>query len=464
MEEANYHSPLIIVTIRLSEAFCIVLAALAAISISGYFLNLPYFYRLMPNGPATNLMTALSIGLTAIAILLNIREKTRLSYAVLLVTTIILVCKVLMTIVHIEFFDILQSYIINFHQNFGDNKPNHMGTNTLWMMLFVVTSLWVSFRQQYILSQIVSLLALLIPLTSIFGYIFHIPSLHGDMSLNTIVGGTLLIIVTLGINAQHGLLEALLSTSTSGKLARRQCLSGCLFIALLASSLVYFKNAITLQCLFTLSLVATFGFVLVLVLSSTLVHLNIERKRRILEIKLIHDAQYDPLTGVYNRLAFGEETQKALLRQARNHEHICILLIDIDLFKHVNDTYGHAIGDRVLCSVAESIKQSVRATDIVCRYGGEEFSVLLPNVTLERGCYIAEKIRHRVHSTDLSDLTDDDFRISVSIGCSTIDTNNPSIDLALKWADMALYEAKHHGRNQVKSMRSITTIRDLRHH
>ncbi|MCK9454274.1 MAG: diguanylate cyclase [Sulfurimonas sp.] len=176
-----------------------------------------------------------------------------------------------------------------------------------------------------------------------------------------------------------------------------------------------------------------------------------ERLKQI-ELKLL--ASTDPMTKLYNRRYFTEISKEVLNISKREKKHLSILMIDIDRFKRVNDTYGHQFGDEVLINLSRLLLDTQRQSDIVCRYGGEEFVILLPNTALQDATYLAEKLRKLVESLTLISPKNEDFNFTVSIGVAQIDVENEAdIEQALKRADDALYEAKNSGRNRVSTKR-----------
>lgn len=154
----------------------------------------------------------------------------------------------------------------------------------------------------------------------------------------------------------------------------------------------------------------------------------------------------DDLTGLYNRRFFLEHVQRQLGSPYRTED--CLLLLDIDNFKRINDTYGHEVGDKALRLCARTIGQTVRDIDVLARFGGEEFVVLLPDTPLEQASAIAERVRQRVADTPL-ELTGRRVTMTLSIGCSSSTRASDMADL-IRSADRALYAAKARGRNRVE--------------
>jgi two-component system cell cycle response regulator len=154
-----------------------------------------------------------------------------------------------------------------------------------------------------------------------------------------------------------------------------------------------------------------------------------------------------------NRRAFMERLTTEMDRARRYALNLSLLMIDLDHFKRVNDTYGHLVGDEVLREVAKTLQREARTVDVVARYGGEEFCVILPETTAEGAMAFGDRVRSRIATQPA--VSDKDFRglhITVSVGVATIPNarvNTPEDFIAL--ADEALYRAKAQGRNQVSA-------------
>jgi diguanylate cyclase (GGDEF)-like protein len=155
--------------------------------------------------------------------------------------------------------------------------------------------------------------------------------------------------------------------------------------------------------------------------------------------------RHDALTGLSNRLAATELLRSEYARMARTKSAYAVLMLDVDFFKKVNDTYGHAIGDEVLRLVASTIKSNIRVNDFVARFGGEEFLVLLPSTGLEQALHVAEKIRAAIAAARHATAG----QITVSIGVAVASLDQKDQEDAVKVADDRLYEAKNSGRNRV---------------
>lgn len=157
----------------------------------------------------------------------------------------------------------------------------------------------------------------------------------------------------------------------------------------------------------------------------------------------------DPLTGLNNRRYMDMQFINLLPRHMKAGEPLSLLMLDIDYFKRVNDTYGHDAGDEVLKEFSRRLTQSVRAVDMPCRLGGEEFVVLMPGADSEDARHIAERVRLQVASAAFNLSTGQALNITVSVGVSTLSGTGDSAEGLLKRADEAVYEAKQGGRNRV---------------
>jgi diguanylate cyclase (GGDEF)-like protein/PAS domain S-box-containing protein len=166
------------------------------------------------------------------------------------------------------------------------------------------------------------------------------------------------------------------------------------------------------------------------------------------ENALQQSALTDELTGLPNRRAFLDEAARLLTRVRRTGEPISLLMIDIDRFKAINDTHGHASGDLVLCAMKTLVGPRLRGGDLLARLGGEEFGVLLP-ATAERAAQeIAERIRHAIADTEVRSLDGTPLALTASIGLAVVG-GDESIHDALRRADQAMYRAKRNGRNRL---------------
>lgn len=178
-------------------------------------------------------------------------------------------------------------------------------------------------------------------------------------------------------------------------------------------------------------------------------HQNITQ-RKLLEFDLARLAATDPLTGAPNRRYFFEKAKLEVARVKRFGASASVVMIDIDRFKAINDTHGHAVGDQALRSLAQTCQKALRAIDIFARFGGEEFILLLPETDLAGAWRVAEKLRLSLSDIPI-ELGEIKISLTASFGVAEVWPNDETIDGAIDRADTALYEAKHAGRNRVKT-------------
>jgi diguanylate cyclase (GGDEF)-like protein len=169
------------------------------------------------------------------------------------------------------------------------------------------------------------------------------------------------------------------------------------------------------------------------------------------EQKLINLNTRDGLTGIFNRRYLETKLEEEFDRHIRYNRPLSLIMLDIDHFKKVNDTYGHQAGDHILRSLASLIDERIRTVDVVARYGGEEFCCLLPETTAESALALAEFLRMGVEA-EIFHFKDKSIKITISQGVSDLSDGMDSAEMLLKRADDGLYEAKRRGRNKVAKL------------
>ncbi|MDR3724496.1 MAG: GGDEF domain-containing protein [Terracidiphilus sp.] len=174
---------------------------------------------------------------------------------------------------------------------------------------------------------------------------------------------------------------------------------------------------------------------------------------------LAEQARTDPLTGILNRRAMEEVALRETARSMRHGRPLCMIMIDVDNFKHLNDTRGHAAGDCMLQAMVCTIKNMLRASDLFARTGGEEFAVLLPDTSPSAGLQTAERIRHAVEALEVP-FESGPLRITISAGVTQLGSMVDGWESMMRRADAAMYTAKQHGRNQVSTMFSSEKTTD----
>ncbi len=172
----------------------------------------------------------------------------------------------------------------------------------------------------------------------------------------------------------------------------------------------------------------------------------IEKARLYYQISQL--ALIDPLTGFYNRRGLDELGKHEIERSTRFSNHLSAIMVDIDHFKKVNDNFGHAVGDQVLAKIAHLIRSHLRHVDIICRFGGEEFFILLPEANMESAGVIAERLRAAIENEDLLPEVGS-IHATISLGICQLSNQNQTLTDMINCSDRALYMAKSEGRNKV---------------
>jgi diguanylate cyclase (GGDEF)-like protein len=177
-----------------------------------------------------------------------------------------------------------------------------------------------------------------------------------------------------------------------------------------------------------------------------------KRKQFMISHKLDELASNDSLTGIHNRRMFIELAEKELSRFKRYQNKFVLLIIDVDMFKYINDTYGHLEGDKVLKRLVQIIKSRMRVTDIFGRIGGDEFGALLIETSLEKVNDFAKRICTACRDSEVLIETGKSIQFTVSIGMTETGEQDDNLDDIIRRADIALYRAKQIGRDNVVAL------------
>jgi diguanylate cyclase (GGDEF)-like protein len=207
------------------------------------------------------------------------------------------------------------------------------------------------------------------------------------------------------------------------------------------------KNYLWIDCAYPLFLILI-TFTVVYILKFIKKSKDFERTYKL--------ATTDGLTGLFNHRYFQEQMQANIYNANRYENNFSLVLIDIDFFKKFNDTFGHQAGDEVLRTVAKILKKYVRASDVVCRYGGEEMTIILTNTNHTAAISAAQKICDSVSSTTFKLIDNIDCHVTISLGVSTYPEHGKTPTELIEYADKYLYKAKENGRNQVGNTISDT--------
>ncbi len=165
----------------------------------------------------------------------------------------------------------------------------------------------------------------------------------------------------------------------------------------------------------------------------------------------------DPLTGLANYRHFVQALEQEMERTRRSDQPTSLIMLDIDFFKKVNDDWGHEVGNQALIQIARLMQKTMRKLDIPCRYGGEEFAIILPNTLLAASIPVAERLRQTIADTPLQ-LGEQQLKLTASLGIDTFTSDQAaSVEELVERADQYLYQAKQAGRNQVRHA-SLPTV------
>ena len=421
-----------------------------AVAIGGVFILLAYVFQLeivwrpIANGPAASPFTAILFIATGVAL-----ASTR---AFVVPQTSVLILSFVSLLSALRLYDIasdndlgtLTAPFSEVAQNLeGRDLSILTGWNTAVMFLCISTSVLLRRAGYAWCAQGAGMMGLSLPLVALTGYLYGITNFYGDMSLTTVIGGILIASATLLRSGRTGFVRAISSPWDSGKYSR---------LEILILTLVAFGGGFAIQLLLPHS--QTSGVPVFVVLMSTAATITIgscavvlernDQMRRRAERIIADMATNDALTGLYNR-RFLDEHQCNLVANAKNRgAPISVLMIDVDRFKAVNDTYGHAAGDEALRQISNTINKRIRSSDIAVRYGGEELLVLLLNANVKNAEVVANDIRKQISKIDFSEVASK--VITVSIGVAELAT---TMSEAIGSADDALYKAKRSGRNKV---------------
>ncbi len=440
---------LVKVTSSTIRPFGVVALLFGLLAVIGYMSAFEELYRPINNGSATHPLTALTISAIGVALYCNIKRQPHIAlqrfFSIIAIT--FTVARILEVLLSSE----LTHYFVPFQEVVSEEvlagKHNSMGINTAIMLCGLGISILLSSFKRSISSQFVASIAGSIPLVSFLGYAYGIDGFYGEMSMLTAVAGFALSLATIFLSANKGVMRALLSPHIGGRVARYQALAGylvpCLFGLLVIKSIVSNETSF-----FGIFVIGVCWFILIMAGVSAFFTELVDGQRRETLKELTRMATTDELTGLPNRRTFIERVELELSRAERVSLNLWMLMIDVDNFKEINDTEGHAMGDNVLKAIAGILKSSVRQIDAVGRLGGEEFAILLPDTPLEGARRVAESIRSNIESEVIKGWTDSYGPVTISIGVAKAGIND-SFQALLDKADEALYDSKHSGRNKV---------------
>ncbi|MAY41859.1 MULTISPECIES: diguanylate cyclase [unclassified Neptuniibacter] len=434
-----------LLSIQLALAAC----CISVLALIGYNYGVEYLYRPIPEGPATNPITAYLCLSLSLLLLISGQNNTSSVIRRFFIFTVFLVTIFgfigylfgVQLIPSTLFFDDIV------HQELDRGLSNYLSFNTDIMLLLIACSQLFECIRRYLVSQLFAFFAIAIPCLSFIGYFYGIESFYSHMSLSTALLGFLLGWSSLSRTANQAGFRAVLGPYTSGKIVRIQILIGMFLPFLVGLFLLPYIQQSDIAVIAVFVIFLTWFMVLMICVSS-MVHEQIELIRQEATDQLIKAANTDHLTGLLNRRKFFELTESEYKKAVRAQRDLTLLMVDVDDFKKINDTSGHSTGDEVLIRIAETLTNCVRDTDLVCRFGGEEFTILLFDSSESGIKRVCEKVLASVEALMIPSFTEAHGPVTVSIGTSLLNESN-NLNSALKTADEAMYKSKQSGKNQV---------------
>lgn len=440
-----------LVKLALSVAgpFALITSAFGVIALLGYFGQEETLYRPITNGPATNPLTAVCFLFLGVSVYFGKDKKgNRIKFLSACVPFVLIVIRLMDEVLGTDYALKLTPFQSIVQAELADGQNNAMGVNSALMLLLVSISLLLQSFKQLITAQVVAFLSLAIPVVSYTGYAYGFDNFYGQMSFLTATIGIVLSSALLSSTAHIGGVKAILSPHVGGKISRVQMVLG---VAIpFGLGFLFVKTLLLAQHtdLFGIFVVTIIWFISSLVVVSAYFQEQIDEKRRYAEAELLRRATVDPLTQLGNRRYFFDVAEREMERSNRSSAEFGLLMLDLDHFKKINDTCGHAMGDKVLQEVAHLLRNSVRSVDVLGRLGGEEFAILLADTPLAAAERVADKIRGSISELQISGWTNLYGPVTASVGVAS-SAHYKELDECMQAADVALYKAKQTGRNKV---------------
>jgi diguanylate cyclase (GGDEF)-like protein len=451
------HFPQIIRALSLVRPLGLAGALFSLLILAGYALGFEALFRPMNGGPATHPLSAVGLFLLGLgAFFWHPRRPNRLVLLAGCLVTILASLRLLELASGATLLNGITPFAQRLAEQAAAGRPISTGSNTALMSLCFGLSLVAIGFKRYALAQPFAFFGLGFPMISITGYAYGIDQFYGQMAMTTVLGGTMVGAAILLSGSHRSFLRSILSPWVGGKIARVQILLGYIvpFVIGYCLALTIANNPVQQFGLFCVLISA---FISILVAFTAVIQEQIDSSRRSAERRLILFATLDSLTELPNRRRFYDHGQWLLGRIQRTGENLSVLMLDIDFFKQINDTYGHPTGDAVLQQLATTVRQILRRQDFVARYGGEEFVIMMPATDLTGAMLLGDKLRAHIAATDFPGAN----RLTISLGCAQCYANESLEDLVAR-ADAALYRAKREGRNRVVAAEVAPVVAEIR--
>ncbi len=431
---------------RLSFLFGALTAGLATIVMLGWFSHVPELLTTLPGYVGMKANTALCFLLGGIAVMALKNKRVPLislfcSLAVLLIAAL----NVLEFVSHHSLG--IDELLVVDHSSSA--FPGMMAPLAAVNLCVAACSLiCLSMRPpRVVLAQIIALLAGISSLFAMLGYILGVPSLYDATPYFSIPlqSAVALFTFSLGIFFSHpdSGIVALFWSETSGGVVARRLIPMVIAVPIVLAGFFVRDNFNFGEIKLGIALIVICNVLLFVILVWWLA-LFLDRSEK-QKWQLERLSQIDPLTGVFNRRFWDHRLEEEVKRCQRFKTNFSIIVIDIDHFKQINDTYGHLAGDSALCEVARLLKSCLRDVDSLCRFGGEEFVVLAVGTNIGAAAILAERLRSTVAQGEFPDIG----KLTISIGIAEYPLHGGEISTLIGAADAAMYRAKSQGRNRV---------------
>lgn len=427
-------------------AACLI-GTFACIALAGWVLRIPVLTSIVPGVVSMKANTALSFLMLSVALYAAVEGRWPAWQRWLAVAAAILGSLTLFEYVSGISLGIDQAV---FHDPVRSPYPGRMAPITAVNFLLLATALLMpsSKRGNYVKEGLALLLALSATL-AIVGYIYGVPAFYGAvstsstaMALHTGASFLVLAIGFLLIPRQEGFVHVLRGPSIAAMAARYMLLPATLVPVVLGGLFIRSRwNLGHPHLVMALSVVSDIVLMVALIWLFALMIRRVERERALIQ----RQAETDQLTGIYNRRHFETSLDQEIERARRYGSPLSLLMIDVDNFKQLNDRYGHLVGDRLLYQLTRECESCLRASDVFCRYGGDEFVIIAPETPGPAAIALARRMRQNIAAMGLAGSLGS---LAISVGIAVWEERFKKKDDIIAAADSALYQAKSAGRDR----------------